>query len=49
MNQQEGYADDVVKSFIIWSMVWGFVAVLLGVVISLQLAFPQLNLPPYLS
>ena len=49
MNQQEGYADDVVKGFLISSMVWGLVAVLLGVVISLQLAWPQLNLPPYLS
>ena len=49
MNQQEGYADDVVKGFITWSLVWGLVAVLLGVVISFQLAFPQLNLPPYLT
>src|ERR1039458_2711670 len=49
MSQQEGYADDVVKGFITWGIIWGLVAVLLGVVISLQLAFPQLNLPPYLS
>lgn len=49
MNQQEGYADDVVKGFITWSMVWGLVAVLVGVLISFQIAFPQLNLPPYLT
>jgi cytochrome c oxidase cbb3-type subunit I len=49
MNHQEGYADDIVKAFLISSLVWGFVAVLLGVVISLQIAYPQLNLPPYLS
>src|SRR6266567_1025996 len=49
MNQPEGYADDVVKGFLTWSIVWGLVAVLIGVVISLQLAFPQLNLPPYLT
>jgi cytochrome c oxidase cbb3-type subunit I len=49
MDQQEGYADDIVKSFIIWSLVWGSVAVLLGVLISFQIAFPQLNVPPYLS
>ena len=49
MNQQEGYADDVVKGFITWSIVWGLVAVLLGVFISFQLVWPQLNLPPYLT
>jgi cytochrome c oxidase cbb3-type subunit I len=49
MNGQEGYADDVVKGFIIWSMVWGLVTILVGVLISLQIAFPQLNLPPYLT
>ena len=48
MNQQ-GYADDIVKGFIISSMVWGFVAVLLGVLISFQISFPELNIPPYLS
>jgi cytochrome c oxidase cbb3-type subunit 1 len=30
-------------------MVWGLVAVLVGVLISFQIAFPQLNLPPYLT
>ena len=49
MNQQEGYADDAVKGFLTWSIVWGLVAVLLGVLVAFQLAWPQLNLPPYLA
>src|SRR6266702_48120 len=49
MSQQEGYVDDVVKGFITWSLVWGVVAVAVGVLISFQLAMPQLNLPPYLT
>ena len=49
MNQQAGYADDAVKGFIISSMVWGAVAVLLGVLISFQISFPDLNIPPYLT
>lgn len=49
MRGQEGYADDVVKGFLTWSIVWGLVAVLVGVLASLQLVWPQLNLPPYLT
>ncbi len=49
MDQQKGYADDVVKGFLTWSIVWGLVAVLVGVLISFQLVFPQLNFPPYLT
>jgi cytochrome c oxidase cbb3-type subunit 1 len=49
MRSQEAYADDVVKGFLIWSIVWGAVAVLVGVFISFQLVWPQLNLPPYLT
>ena len=48
MNQQ-GYADDIVKGFLISSIVWGFVAVLLGVLISFQISFPEHNIPPYLT
>jgi len=46
MKQQEGYVDDVVKGFMTWSIIWGSVSVLLGVFISLQLAYPDLNFPP---
>lgn len=49
MKQQEGYVDDVVKGFMTWSIIWGSVSVLLGVFISLQLAYPDLNFPPYLT
>jgi len=49
MKQQEGYADEVVKGFLISGMFWGLIAVLLGVVVSFQFIFPGLNLPPYLS
>ncbi|UFS71111.1 cbb3-type cytochrome c oxidase subunit I [Geomonas sp. RF6] len=49
MLQKEVYADDVVKGFIISSIVWGAVTVLLGVLIALQLSHPQFNIPPYFS
>lgn len=38
------YNDGVVRQFTLASMFWGAVALLLGVVIALQLAFPVLNL-----
>lgn len=48
MNTPTRYADDSVKGFILWSIVWGTVAVLVGILISLQLVWPQLNVAPYL-
>lgn len=49
MAQQDVYCDEAVKGFITWSMIWGLIAVLVGVLISFQLAMPELNLPPYLT
>jgi cytochrome c oxidase cbb3-type subunit I len=49
MEVKEGYVDDSVKGFITWSIVWGTVAVLVGIWISLQLAWPQLNFGEYFS
>jgi cytochrome c oxidase cbb3-type subunit 1 len=43
------YNYAIVRSFIIWSILWGVVAVLVGVLISFQLALPELNLAPYLT
>ncbi len=43
------YNDTVVRWFVAASIGWGLVALLLGVVIALQLAFWKANLPPYLS
>ncbi len=42
------YNDSVSRWFIGASVVWGIVGMLVGVVIALQLAFWQANLPPYL-
>jgi len=49
MNTPQRYVDDSVKSFITWGIIWGVVSVLVGILISLQLVWPQLNLPPYLT
>ena len=49
MNVKALYSDDVTKGFLTWSIIWGLVAVLVGVLISFQLVFPQLNFPPYLT
>jgi cytochrome c oxidase cbb3-type subunit I/II len=43
------YNDDVVRWFVIASAGWGLVAVLVGVIIALQLAFWQANVSQYLS
>ena len=49
MNAPTRYYDESVKGFITWSIIWGTVAVLVGILISLQLAWPQLNVAPYLT
>jgi len=46
-NQNYNYA--IVRSFVTWSMIWGLVAVLVGVIVSLQMVDPDLNFPPYLT
>ncbi|NIQ08608.1 MAG: cytochrome C oxidase Cbb3, partial [Gammaproteobacteria bacterium] len=46
-NQDYNYA--IVRSFITWSILWGLVAVLVGVLISFQLVNPDLNFAPYLT
>jgi cytochrome c oxidase cbb3-type subunit 1 len=38
------YVDDVIRAFLIATILWGVVAFLAGVYIALQLAFPALNL-----
>jgi cytochrome c oxidase cbb3-type subunit I/II len=43
------YDDRITQRFMVASVVWGLVGLLLGVVVALQLAFWQANLGPYLS
>lgn len=43
------YDDAVVRAFIIASMAWGIVGMLVGVIVALQLAWWPANLPPWLS
>lgn len=43
------YNYDIVKSFLHWSILWGIVAVLVGVLISFQLVDPDLNFAPFLT
>ncbi len=43
------YDDDISRKFAAATIVWGIVGMLVGVVIALQLAFWQANLPPYFS
>ncbi len=38
------YNDEIVRRFILASVLWGVVGLLVGVIIALQLAFPALNL-----
>jgi len=44
------YNDFIVKGFIISGMIWGFAAMLIGVLIAFQLVYPELNFDlPFLS
>ena len=43
------YDDVTVRRFLLASVLWGLVGMLVGVVIASQLAFHQLNLAPWLS
>ncbi len=43
------YDDDVIRWGVIATMFWGIAGLLAGVFIAAQLAFPQLNLEPYLN
>jgi cytochrome c oxidase cbb3-type subunit 1 len=44
-----GYNDGVVKLFTIATVFWGIAGFLVGVLIALQMAFPQLNFEPFLT
>ncbi len=43
------YNYAIVRSFVTWSIIWGVVAVLVGVLIAFQLVDPELNFSPYLT
>ncbi len=43
------YNDDIVKKFTLAALFWGAVGMLVGLIIALQMAFPELNFEPYLS
>src|SRR5205085_5043563 len=48
-TQRITYDDDITRKFIAASVFWGFIGMLVGALIALQLAFWQANLGPYLS
>ncbi len=43
------YDDAIVRKFMLATLIWGFVAMLVGLIIALQLGAPELNLPPWLT
>jgi len=47
--EKPNYNTDIVRSFINWGIIWGLVAILVGVIVSLQMVEPALNFPPYLT
>jgi cytochrome c oxidase cbb3-type subunit 1 len=47
--QRSEYMDDVVRYGVIATTFWGIVGFLVGVVVALQLAFPDLNIEPWLN
>jgi len=47
--EKPAYNYAIVRSFVNWSILWGIVAILVGVLISFQMVAPHLNLPPWLT
>lgn len=48
-NQGINYNNHIVRLFTLASIFWGIAGMTVGVLIALQLAFPDLNIEPYLS
>jgi cytochrome c oxidase cbb3-type subunit 1 len=46
---RSGYLDGVVRYGVIATVFWGVVGFLVGVIVALQLAFPDLNIEPWLN
>jgi hypothetical protein len=46
---KSGYFDEVIRYGVIATIFWGVVGFLVGVVVALQLAFPDLDIEPYLN
>ena len=44
-----GYNYKVIRQFTFMSVIWGVIGMAVGLLIALQLVFPELNLPPYLT
>ncbi len=49
INANPIYNDEIVKRFSIAALFWGVVGMLVGLVIALQLCFPDLNLEPWFN
>jgi cytochrome c oxidase cbb3-type subunit I/II len=43
------YDDAVVRRFLLASLIWGLVGMLVGLIVAVQMAFPEANLAPWLS
>jgi cbb3-type cytochrome c oxidase subunit I len=43
------YDEQIVRLFVLATIVWGFIGMLVGVIIALQLPFPEANLGEYLT
>jgi len=48
-HQPPQYNDDIVRKFTLATIFWGVAGFAVGVLIALQMAFPELNIPPYLT
>jgi cytochrome c oxidase cbb3-type subunit 1 len=48
-HEVPSYNTDIVKLFVIATCFWGVVGMLVGLFIALQMAFPDLNIEPYLN
>ena len=49
MESEPVYNMDVVRGFALSALIWGIVGMSVGLVIALQLAWPELNVGPYLT
>lgn len=49
MSNTNDYAYDVVKGFTFSALLWGTVTILVGILISIQLVYPEMNFAPWFT
>ncbi|MDH5719669.1 MAG: cytochrome-c oxidase, cbb3-type subunit I [Spirochaetia bacterium] len=49
MDEKINYDNEIVRKFVLATLLWGVVSLLIGVIIAFQMIFPEVNVHPWLS